>query len=130
MSFKSPSNLHDRRRLPRAVQDRGVLFPRPVHAQHRDEIALGRRKPIRFALLSRGLVLEIGVNDPSALKAGLLRMLTVNLFSALGTNHQPWSISYIVIDQNPLTGGVWPLAKVRVYLLAPESRRPVLSTSV
>jgi hypothetical protein len=30
-------------------------------------------------------------------------------------NHQPWSISYIVIDQKPLTGGVAPLAKVKLY---------------
>ena len=30
---------------------------------------------------------------------------TVNLFNGLGTNHQPLSIMYIVIDQKPLTGG-------------------------
>jgi hypothetical protein len=37
---------------------------------------------------------------------------------------------YIVIDQKALTGGSWPLAKVSVYLLAPVSWAPVLSTSV
>ena len=66
----------------------------------------------------------------SSLNLGLLRMLTVNLFSGLGTNHQPSSIMYMVIDQKPSTGGVWPFANVSVYLLAPVSFAPVLSTSV
>ncbi len=73
---------------------------------------------------------KYSVSEPSALYFGLLRRLTVNLFSGLGTNHHPWSISYIVIDQNPSTGGVSPFAKVSVYLFAPKSFRPALSTSV
>ena len=36
------------------------------------------------------------------------RMLAVNRLSLFGTNHQPLSISYIVIDQNPFTDGVSP----------------------
>jgi hypothetical protein len=56
-----------------------------------------------------------------------MRGVTVKLFSAFGMNHQPWSISHIAIDQNPLTGG--GLAKVTVYLLAPVSIAPALSTS-
>ena len=73
---------------------------------------------------------KYSVSEPSGLYFGLLRRLTVNLFSGLGTNHQPLSISYIVIDQKALTGGVSPFAKVSVYLFAPESFRPSLSTSV
>src|SRR5262245_53638253 len=70
------------------------------------------------------------VSDPSGLYLRWLRGLTVNLFSGFGTNHQPWSISYIVIDQNALTGGTWPLAKVNVYLLAPVSVSPLESAVV
>src|SRR5262245_15545536 len=73
---------------------------------------------------------KYSVSDPSALYLRLLRGLTVNLLSELGTNHQPWSIRYMVIDQKASTGGVSPLAKVSVYLLAPVSFSPVLSISV
>ena len=34
------------------------------------------------------------------------------------------SISYIVIDQNPFTGGVSPFAKVSLYLFAPKAAPP------
>ena len=70
------------------------------------------------------------VMEPSGLVVGLLRMLTVNLLSGFGTNHHPLSISYMVIDQKPLTGGSASFAKVIWYLLAPDSVRPSLSTSV
>src|SRR5262245_18588912 len=70
------------------------------------------------------------VSEPSALYFRSLRGLTVNLFSGLGTNHQPWSISYAVIDQKALTGGNWPMGKVSVYLFAPVSFCPSLATSV
>src|SRR3954449_12435628 len=73
---------------------------------------------------------KYSVVDPSGLVLRLLRGLTVNLFSGLGTNHQPWSISYIVMDQKPSTGGVRPAAKVSVYLFAPFSAPPSLSTVV
>jgi hypothetical protein len=36
----------------------------------------------------------------------MFRVLTVNLFSSFGTDHQPLSISYTVSDQKPSTGGV------------------------
>src|SRR5262249_50013944 len=72
---------------------------------------------------------KYSVRDPSRLYFRLLRGLTVNLLSMFGTNHQPWSISYMVIDQKPLTGGVAPLAKLSVYLFSPVSFCPVLSTS-
>src|SRR5262245_32074799 len=75
-------------------------------------------------------VWKYSVVDPSGFVFRLLRGLTVNLLSLFGTNHQPWSIWYIVIDQKPLTGGVWPLAKVSVYLLVPVSFSPLASTSV
>src|SRR3954451_1547082 len=64
---------------------------------------------------------KYSVVEPSGLVLRLSRLLTVNLFSALGTNHQPWSIWYMVMDQKPLTGGVCPAAKVSVYLCAPFS---------
>jgi len=48
----------------------------------------------------------------------------------LGTNHQPWSVMDMVIDQKPLTGAVSPLARVIVYRLAPLRVTPVLSTAV
>src|SRR5262249_46326369 len=73
---------------------------------------------------------KYSVREPSELYLGLSRGLTVNRFNGLGTNHQPWSISYMVIDQKPLTGGVWPLGKVSVYLFAPVSFLPSPSTSV
>src|SRR5262245_38019741 len=73
---------------------------------------------------------KYSVREPSALYVGLSRGLTVKRLSGLGTNHQPWSISYMVIDQKPLTGGVWPLGKVSVYLFAPVSFCPSASTSV
>jgi hypothetical protein len=38
------------RRLPCAVQDRGATFLRPIHAHHRDEIALWCRQPVRFEI--------------------------------------------------------------------------------
>ena len=64
---------------------------------------------------------NISVSEPSALNAGLFRMLAANRLSGFGTNHQPLSISYIVIDQKPFTGGVSPLANVSLYLCAPFS---------
>src|SRR5262249_9608451 len=64
--------------------------------------------------LPGGSFWKYSVREPSALYFGLSRRLTVNRFSGLGTNHQPWSISYMVIDQKPSTGGVWPLGKVSV----------------
>src|SRR5574337_1238222 len=67
---------------------------------------------------------KYSVVEPSALVFRWLRGLTVNLFSLFGTNHQPWSIMYIVIDQNALTGGALPLAQVSVYLCAPVSVAP------
>ena len=70
------------------------------------------------------------MSEPSAFGFGLSRGLTVNLLSALGTNHQPPSIMYMVIDQKPLTGGVASWANVNVYLLAPVSFWPAESTSV
>src|SRR5262245_35192010 len=73
---------------------------------------------------------KYSVSDPSALYLRLLRGLTVNFLSGFGTKHQPWSISYIAIDQNALTGGSWPLAKVSVYLLAPVSVSSLESTVV
>src|SRR5262245_9137831 len=73
---------------------------------------------------------KYSVSDPSGLYLRLLRGLTVNLLSGFGTNHQPSSISYIVIDQNALTGGTWPLAKVSVYLFAPVSVPALESTVV
>src|SRR5262245_2836376 len=75
-------------------------------------------------------VWKYSVIEPSGFAFRSLRGLTVNLLSGFGTNHQPWSIMYIVIDQKPLTGGVCPLANVRVYLLAPVSVWPWLSISV
>src|SRR4029077_8865693 len=59
---------------------------------------------------------KYSVSEPSALYLGLSRGLTVKRLSGLGTNHQPPSTMYMVIDQKPLTGGVSPLAKVKVYL--------------
>jgi hypothetical protein len=73
---------------------------------------------------------KYNVREPSELYLSLLRGLTVNLFSGLGTNHHPWSISYIVIDQKAFTGGISPLAKVSAYLLEPLSVCPLLSTLV
>src|SRR5262245_60377913 len=73
---------------------------------------------------------KYSVSDPSGLYWRLLRGLTVNLLSGFGTNHQPLSIWYMVMDQKALTGGVWPLGKVRVYLLAPVSFSPLESTVV
>src|SRR5262245_62706254 len=69
---------------------------------------------------------KYSVNEPSSLNLGLLRMLTVNLFIGLGTNHQPSSIWYMVIDQKPSTGGVWPFATLSVYLFAPLTLAPPL----
>src|SRR5262249_58618403 len=54
---------------------------------------------------------KYSVREPSSLNFGLSRGLTVNRFSGLGTRHQPWSISYMVIDQKPSNGGAYP----RVY---------------
>ena len=98
--------------------------------------SIGRNAPLgagnQFASLSLpgDSFWKYSVTDPSALGTRLLRGLTVNLFKGFGTNHQPLSISYIVIDQKPSTGGSWPLAKVSVYLLAPVSDCPSLSVSV
>lgn len=44
---------------------------------------------------------KYSVIEPSGLAFRLSRGLTVNLFSLFGTNHQPWSIRYMVIDQKP-----------------------------
>src|SRR5436309_16112036 len=49
-------HAHHRRGLPGAIEDRRVLFLRPVHAKHRDEIALRCRQPVRFLVLARRLV--------------------------------------------------------------------------
>jgi hypothetical protein len=70
----------------------------------------------RFASLSSpgDSLWKESVNDPSTFGFGLSRGLTVNLFKELKTNHQPLSISYIVIDQKPPVGGVRPFWKVNV----------------
>ncbi len=67
------------------------------------------------------MVWKCSVTEPSALRTKSFRGLTVNLFSLFGTNHQPLSISYMVMDQKPLAGGSCPLANVSVYWCSPES---------
>ncbi len=121
------SRLYDFWRRPRAIDDRRRCRLRPVHATS-DEGAFGRWQPIGLLVLARRLVLEIQRERAVAIELRIVAQLTVNLFNGLGTNHHPWSISYIVIDQKPSTGGVSPFGNVKVYLLPPlrgfPQRRP------
>src|ERR1700722_6728202 len=53
------ANLDHSRRFPRAVQDRRRSFRWIIHPQHRQEVALRSRQPIRFLVRARRLVLEV-----------------------------------------------------------------------
>src|SRR5262249_25509880 len=68
--------------------------------------SLGAGSQFAYLSLPGGSLWKYSVSESSALNFGWSRMLTVNLFKGFGTNHQPWSIMYMVIDQKPSTGGV------------------------
>jgi hypothetical protein len=52
------------------------------------------------------MTIDKALSEPSSLYCKSFRGMTVNLFNSFGTNHQPLSISYMVSDQKPSTGGV------------------------
>src|SRR5262249_33986305 len=67
------------------------------------------------------------VTEPSSFSFSLFRWLRVYRSRSFAT--KKYLSSYIVRDQKPSAGGSLPLAKVRVYLLAPSSGLPSASAS-
>src|SRR5215467_11087772 len=57
-------------------------------------------------------------SEPSLLNFGSVRILAE--YRLIGFFTKKYSALYIVTDQKPLTGGVWPLGKCMTYLFAPE----------
>src|SRR5439155_14192428 len=55
-------HLRHRRNRPAVVEDRRVLFLRPIKPQHQDEPAGGRRQPVRFPLAAWRFVLDIEID--------------------------------------------------------------------
>src|SRR5690242_627794 len=65
-------------------------------------------------------------SDPSALNLNAFLGLTVYLFSGLST--KKYLASYIVTDQKPFAGGVWPFGKCMTYFFEPSYGFPLPST--
>src|SRR6266511_3966764 len=64
LSVDFPVDLGYGRQTPSAVDDRGPRLLRPVHAQHRDEPAVGRRQPVGLPSLIRRAALDDQVDGP------------------------------------------------------------------
>src|SRR4249920_734281 len=47
---------------PTPIEDRWVVFVRPVHAQHQIEFAVWSRQPVRFLLCARRVFLDIDID--------------------------------------------------------------------
>jgi hypothetical protein len=124
---KAPGlNLLHCRRLPCAIEKRRRIVLRPVEPHHQYKGSIRCRQPVRLLVRSRIARLDQNSTVPSASALSLLRPLSVYRFSGFGT--KKYCASYIVSDQKPRTGGIWPLGKRITYLSEPFNFCPVLST--
>src|SRR5262249_60213832 len=116
--------LH-RRWSPCAVEDRGIAFIWPVHSQHQNELACRCGQPVTFLLWSGAVLLDIQVSRTVRARFQVLSRTDripvdrVSHKEVLGVIHSDRP-EYIVIDQKPSAGGVWPFSEWLTYLFDPS----------